>query len=42
MLMPFLFIVSVSMVKDAFEDYQKYKQDKQENETKVMVFDRNL
>lgn len=30
------------MVKDAFEDYQKYKQDKQENETKVQIYDRNL
>jgi hypothetical protein len=30
------------MVKDAFEDYQKYKQDKKENETEVLVFDRKL
>ena len=41
MLPTFVFIVSVSMVKDAYEDYIKAKQDRKENETVVKAYDRN-
>lgn len=31
MVTPLIFVVTVSMVKDMFEDYQRYKSDKEEN-----------
>ena len=40
MLPTFAFIVLVSMVKDAFEDFQKHQQDEHENRTEVTWFDR--
>jgi magnesium-transporting ATPase (P-type) len=35
MLMPLLFVVGVSMLKDAFEDYGRAKQDNIENDLMV-------
>jgi hypothetical protein len=35
MLMPLLFVVGVSMIKDAYEDYGRAKQDKVENELMI-------
>lgn len=35
LLLPLSFVVSVSMLKDAFEDYQRYKSDDEENHRKV-------
>lgn len=32
---PLVLVVLVSMVKDAFEDYKRAKQDKEENTTKT-------
>ena len=37
-LAPLAFIVFLSMVKDAFEDYKRYKSDLEENEKKCMVW----
>jgi hypothetical protein len=37
MLMPLLFVVGVSMIKDAFEDYQRAKQDRVENDLIISV-----
>ena len=35
---PLGFVILVSMLKDAFEDYQRYKSDKEENEKKCHVY----
>lgn len=37
-LAPLSFIVLLSMVKDAFEDYKRYKSDREENEKQTFVF----
>lgn len=38
--MPFLFIIVViSMVKDAFEDYVRYKRDEEENTRETKVYE---
>ena len=38
--LPALFlIVLISMIKDAFEDYRRYKRDEQENNTSCITFD---
>ena len=37
----FAFVVFVSMVKDAVEDYQRHVRDKKENDSLVDVFDRS-
>jgi phospholipid-transporting ATPase len=39
MLPPLLFVVTLSMIKDAFEDYKRSLNDKNENETEVECFD---
>jgi phospholipid-transporting ATPase len=38
-LAPLAFIVFLSMVKDAFEDYKRYKSDQEENEKSCQVWD---
>lgn len=37
--LPLIFVVLISMVKDAFEDYKRAKSDKEENDAKTMVYD---
>lgn len=37
---PLAAVIMVSMVKDAFEDYKRHQSDAQENEKKVLTFDR--
>ena len=39
MLAPLLFVVAVSMVKDAFEDYKRSKNDQRENESEIQAYD---
>lgn len=39
MLMPLAFVITVSMIKDIFEDYKRHKSDKQENFKMVEVYD---
>lgn len=34
---PLLFVVSISMIKDAYEDFLRHKQDNDENNRKVRV-----
>lgn len=38
MAMPLAFVVVVSMVKDAFEDYKRHAADAKENDSFTMVF----
>ena len=38
---PLAFVVSVSMIKDAFEDYKRHQSDKKENNTECQVIDRH-
>ena len=38
MVIPLSFVVIVSMIKDAFEDYKRAKSDKKENETMTEVY----
>ena len=40
MLPSLIFVVSLSMVKDAYEDYQKHKADDEENNSKCIVFNK--
>ena len=40
MAFPLVFVIMVSMVKDAFEDYKRHQSDAQENEKKVHTLDR--
>lgn len=37
-LVPLMFIIAVSMVKDAFEDYKRHKSDFEENNKETLVF----
>lgn len=37
--LPLIFVVLISMVKDAFEDYKRAKSDKEENDAKATVYD---
>lgn len=39
MALPLSVIVLVSMLKDAFEDYKRYKSDNEENSAKTHVYD---
>ena len=39
---PLVLVVLVSMVKDAFEDYKRAKQDKEENTTKTQKLDQGV
>ena len=38
-LLPLVFVICVSMVKDAFEDYKRAQSDKEENTTTTLVYD---
>lgn len=40
-LFPLSFVISVSMIKDALEDWKRHKSDKKENQTKVLVADKH-
>ena len=40
MAVPLVFVIMVSMVKDAFEDYKRHQNDAQENEKKVTTLNR--
>ena len=37
MLIPLSIVISISMLKDIFEDYRRHKSDKTENERQVLV-----
>ena len=39
MSLPLGVVVFISMIKDAFEDYQRHKSDNEENQKKSLVFD---
>ena len=39
MAVPLVFVIAVGMVKDAFEDYKRHKNDNKENNSQVQVFD---
>ena len=39
-MIPLLFVLSVTAVKDAFEDYRRYRSDKSINSTPCMVYSR--
>ena len=41
MLPPLVFVVILSMIKDAYEDYKRHKEDSNENNSKTQVYDRN-
>lgn len=41
MAFPLVIIVFISMMKDAFEDFQRHKSDSQENNTTSEVLDAN-
>jgi hypothetical protein len=38
MLPPLTFVVVLSMIKDAYEDYKRHKEDKRENSEKVLAY----
>ena len=40
MLAPLAFVVIISMIKDGFEDYKRYKEDRSENENATEVFNK--
>ena len=40
MALPLSFVLAVSMIKDAFEDYKRHKSDAWENEMKTQIFDK--
>ena len=42
MAMPLLFVVALSMIKDAYEDYKRHKADKNENLALAEVYDSKL
>ena len=42
MAMPLLFVVALSMIKDAYEDYKRHKADKNENLAFAEVYDSRL
>eukprot|EP00354_Favella_ehrenbergii_P008623 CAMPEP_0170475420 /NCGR_PEP_ID=MMETSP0123-20130129/17071_1 /TAXON_ID=182087 /ORGANISM="Favella ehrenbergii, Strain Fehren 1" /LENGTH=66 /DNA_ID=CAMNT_0010745913 /DNA_START=306 /DNA_END=506 /DNA_ORIENTATION=- len=39
MAMPLIFVVSLSMIKDAYEDYKRHRADKAENKASAFVYD---
>ena len=39
MLMPLTFVITVSMLKDIFEDYKRHKSDNNENLKQTLVYD---
>jgi hypothetical protein len=38
MLPPLTFVVVLSMIKDAYEDYKRHKEDKGENDATVLAY----
>lgn len=38
MALPLGFVVFISMIKDAYEDYQRHKSDNEENKKKSLVY----
>jgi phospholipid-transporting ATPase len=40
MLLPLMFVIGVSMIKDIFEDFKRHKSDNQENTRKALVYDK--
>jgi phospholipid-transporting ATPase len=40
MLLPLMFVIGVSMIKDIFEDYKRHKSDDQENTRKALVYNK--
>jgi phospholipid-transporting ATPase len=40
MLLPLLFVIGVSMIKDIFEDYKRHKSDDIENTRKALVYNK--
>lgn len=40
MVAPLIFVIAVSMVKDAYEDYKRAKSDSDENNTPTRIFDK--
>ena len=40
MLAPLAFVVMISMIKDGFEDYKRYKEDRSENENTTEVLNK--
>jgi len=40
MVAPLIFVIAVSMVKDAYEDYKRAKSDSDENNTATRIFDK--
>ena len=40
--LPLLFVLSVTAIRDIFEDYRRYKSDKEVNRKMCMVFDRYI
>ena len=38
MAMPLIFVVSLSMIKDAYEDFKRHRSDKSENEAIAEVY----
>ena len=40
MLAPLSFVIIISMIKDGFEDYKRYKEDRSENENTTEVFNK--
>lgn len=40
MALPLSFVVALSMIKDAYEDYKRHKSDKSENESLTQVYNR--
>ena len=42
MLFPLSIVISVSMIKDIFEDYKRHKSDKNENEKEVLVYNHDI
>ncbi len=40
MLLPLLFVIGVSMIKDIFEDMKRHKSDDQENNRMAQVYDK--
>ena len=41
MAVPLVFVVCVSMIKDAYEDYKRHKNDDGENKAQTQVFEPN-
>lgn len=42
MALPLSFMVTVSMIKDAYEDYARHKSDGEENNKKTLVYDHKV